>query len=161
MSIFLWTKGWVIKINCELCGRTEENLFRTLIEEVELSVCQDCSKFGKVLGPIRRETPNQIKKTGPQEEKVALLVENYADIIRKKRDSMGLTQKDFANKLNEKESIIHKLETGAFEPSLVLAKKLEKALGIRLIEEYTEKSESMKRKKDEGFTLGDFIKLKK
>ena len=151
----------MIKINCELCGKTEEKLFRALIEDVELNVCQDCSKFGKILGPIRREVQKQIKKIEPQEEKIELLVENYADLIRKKRESMGLTQKDFANKLNEKESTIHKLETGAFEPSLALAKKLEKLLGVKLVEEYTEKSEGIKRKKGESFTLGDFIKLKR
>mgnify|MGYP001609896544 CR=1 FL=1 len=101
------------------------------------------------------------KSTQEKEEKVEVLVEDYADIIKKKRESVGMTQKDFANKLNEKESIIHKLETGAFEPSLALAKKLEKLLGVKLIEEYTEKSEGMKKKMGEGFTLGDFIKLKK
>ena len=158
----------MIKINCDLCGKVDERLNRTLIEDVELTVCSACSKFGKIIAPVKRYSSKEQhkmlerqKSTQEKEEKVELLVEDYADIIKKKRESMGITQKDFANRLNEKESIIHKLETGAFEPSLALAKKLEKLLGIKLIEEYTEKSEGMKIKRGEGFTLGDFIKLKK
>ena len=54
--------------------------------------------------------------------------------IRNKRDELGLKQEDFAKMLNEKESIIHKLETGEFKPSLKLAKKLEKKFGLKLIE---------------------------
>ena len=74
---------------------------------------------------------------------------------------IGLSQKDFASRINEKESMIHKIETGAFEPPLDLAKKLEKILGIKLVEEHLEKHEKFKRSKEGGFTLGDFIKVKK
>jgi len=151
-----------MKINCDLCGKVKERLNRALIEEVELNVCSDCSKFGKILPQFKKysaETQNQ--RIENNEEKVELLAEDYSDIIRKKREMAGLSLKDFANKINEKESIIHKIETGAFEPQLALAKKLEKALGIKLIEEYKEKHEPYKKKKEEGFTLGDFIKIKK
>lgn len=155
----------MIRINCDLCGKVDERLSRTLIEGVELHVCSACSKFGKVLAPVKRYTPKEhhkmMQKMEEKEEKVDLLAEGYADIIKKRRESMGLTQKDFANKINEKESTIHKIEIGALEPSLYLAKKLEKALGVKLIEEYEEMHETLKSKKGEGFTLGDFIRIKK
>ena len=155
----------MIKINCDLCGKADERLNRAIIESVELNVCNDCSKFGKVIGQVRvaskKEISKKTKSIEEQEEKIELIVENYSEIIRKKRESMNLSQKDFASKLNEKESTIHKIETGTFEPSLELAKKLEKFLGIRLIEEHQEKHENFKMSKEEGFTLGDFIKIKK
>lgn len=151
----------MIRINCDLCGKVEERLHRAIIEGVELNVCSGCSKFGKVLSTKEIFSKKTIVKAEPKEEKIELLVENYADIIKKKRESMGLTQKDFANKINEKETTIHKIETGTLTPPLPLAKKLEKILGIKLIEEYLEKQESFKRAKAEGFTLGDFIKIKK
>ncbi len=152
----------MIRINCDLCGKVDERLNRALIEGVELNVCSECSKFGKILVPIKRNIRKEpIKKFPPKEEKIELLVEDYAEIIKKKRESMGLTQKEFANKLNEKESTIHNIETGTIEPSLSLAKKLEKVLGVKLIEEYMEKQETRKNKKIEGFTLGDFIMFKK
>ncbi len=155
----------MIKINCDLCGKVDENLSRALIEDVELNICSDCSKFGKVIGPIKKLVSKIILKTPvvieEKEEKIKLLVEDYANIIKKKRESMSISQKDFARKINEKESLVHKIETGIFEPSLALARKLEKALGIKIIEEYEEKHETLKTKKTEGFTLGDFINVKK
>ena len=154
-------------MNCDLCGKVEENLARALIENVELEVCTACSRFGKIISPVKRLSPKeqhkqfQIRAESQIEEKIELLVEDYAEIIKKKRESMGLTQKDFAIKINEKESLIHKIETGAFEPSSVLAKKLEKILGVKIIEEHEERHESFKKKKEEGYTLGDFIRIKK
>lgn len=154
----------MIKINCDLCGKVDERLNRALIEGVELNVCSGCSKFGKVIGQVKKFFPKkEIKKVaiGLKVEKIELLVENYADIIKKKRESIGLSQKDFALKINEKESIIHKIETGNFEPSLALAKKLEKILGVKLTEEHEERHEIVKKRREEGFTLGDFIKINK
>ena len=130
----------VIKINCDLCGKTEDRLFKAIIEGVELNVCSVCSKFGKVIGQVKKPVIRETRK--PQvaqvEEKVEILVENYPEIIKKKRESMGLGQKDFALRINEKESIVHKIETGHFTPPISLARKLEKALGIKLVEEHEE-----------------------
>ena len=153
----------MIKINCDLCGKVDEMLMRALVEGVELRVCSNCSKFGQVLGPVRIPLPPEKKKLKEEvlaDEKMEVVVENYAALIRAKRESMVLTQKDFANKLSEKESTLHKIETGIWHPDLALARKLEKMLGIKLIEEHLEKHVIMKKRKDEGYTLGDFIKIK-
>ncbi len=152
----------MIKINCDLCGKTEDNLNRAVVEDVELHVCASCSKFGKVLGPVKRLAQKKLKPIlQEKQERIDMIVEGYADIIKKRRESMGLTQKDFAKRLSEKESTVHKVETGILQPSLLLAKKLQKLLKVKLIEEYEELHESIKKKKDDGFTLGDFIKTKK
>ena len=155
----------MIKINCDLCGKIEDNLVKAKIEGVELDVCSACSKFGKVVAPIHRPSPKEQHrqfqkriKVNENEEKVKLLVENHAELIKKKRESIGLSQKDFAGKINEKESTIHHIETGKLEPDLALARKLERLLGIKIVEEYSEAKEYIKAKKSDGFTLGDFIK---
>ena len=153
----------MVKINCDLCGKSDENLLKTIIEKVELNVCQDCSKFGKVIGPLKSSPPMEffrIRRKQEEPEKRELIVENYSELVKKKRESLGLSQKDFAMKVSEKESLVHKIETGTFEPSIALAKKLEKILGIKLIEEYTESNETPKKSKPQGFTIGDFIKIK-
>ena len=77
---------------------------------------------------------------------------------------MSMTQKQFAKHTNLKESIIHKIETGSFEPSLKMARKLEKVLKVKLIEEKEEeveiKPKSNEKPSSEGMTLGDFIKVR-
>ena len=155
----------MIKINCDLCGKTAESLAKAVIEGVQLDVCNGCAKFGRVISikrPGAKEQHKQyIKQQQAKEEKIDLLVENYAEIIKKKRESMGLTQKDFASRINEKEVTIHKIETGIFNPPLPLAKKLERFLGIKLIEQHEEIHGISSKNKAEGFTLGDFIKLKR
>ena len=158
----------MIKINCDLCGKVEENLVKAKIEGVELDVCPACSKFGKVITPIHRPSPKEQHrqfqkqmKVNEKEEKTELLVENYAEMIKKKRESLGLSQKDFASKVNEKESTVHHIETGKMEPNIALARKLERLLGIKIIEEYRETKESIKVKKSDVFTLGDFIITRK
>lgn len=153
----------MININCDLCGRTTDDLVKSVIEGVPLDACKDCAKFGKVISqPIRPGAKEQARRfqNSQKEEKSEMIVEDYAELVKKKREAMGFTQKDFASRLNEKETMIHKIETGSFMPPLPLAKKLEKVLGIKLIEEYSENQELIKPAKREGFTLGDFIKVK-
>lgn len=156
----------MIRINCDLCGKTTESLAKAIIEGVQLDVCSECARFGKVIAqPKRMSAKEQIRQMQKQfqqkEEKMEILVENYAEIIKKKRESMRLTQKDFANRINEKETTVHKIETGALSPPIPLARKLEKALKVKIIEEYEEMHEASKGKRAEGFTLGDFIRIKK
>ena len=156
----------MIKINCDLCGKTEDNLNRAIIESVELNVCSGCSKFGKVIAPVKRYSPKEqhrmAQKAAPKEEKIELLAENYPEIIKKRREAMGLSQKDFALRISEKESTVHHIETGHFTPPIAMARKLEKILGVKLVEEHEERHEAPgKNRNEKGFTLGDFIKIKK
>jgi putative transcription factor len=151
-----------------MCG-SEENLFKAEIEGTELNVCENCGKFGKILGPIEEKIiPTKKGKgiekldTGPDREVLLVITEDYAELIKKKRESLGLKQKDFAKKINEKESVIHKIETGSLEPSLHLARKIERFLKIKLVEQHEEEiKERSRQTKSEGFTLGDFISVKK
>ncbi len=150
---------------CDMCS-AKGRLYKVKVEGAELTLCKDCSKFGEVIGQVQQESEsfNKKQKTiineGP--ELIEILSEDYADKIKKKRESLGLSQKDFAEKLNEKESIIQKLENWHLEPSIDLAKKIEKSLGLKILEQYEEKHEKQNNKGSMGtFTIGDFIKIKK
>ena len=153
-------------MNCEMCGKEIESAFLTDVEGSTLKVCKQCSSFGKIIQrPVPRKftkRPFFSKPKPKKEEIVEDIVENYAELIRTSREKKGLTQKEFARKLFEKESIVQKMETGSYEPSISLARKLEKILKINLINEIKEESKTeIPRTKSEGFTLGDFIKIKK
>ena len=146
--------------NCELCGK-ETALFRADIEGTELEVCQTCGSFGKVLKPTN-SLAKKIQKDVqlPQELQLTETVINeFPKLVKEAREKKKITQEEFAKRVNEKESIIHKIETGAFEPSIALARKLEKALNIRLVE--TVEEEHLPKGRSSGpVTIGDIIKRK-
>lgn len=149
--------------SCDLCG-ADSSLLRAVIESVELKVCKQCSKFGKVLGPAQSPERFRKKKKEPARAKpeiVESVIKDYSSVIRQKRSSKGMSQKEFAQSINQKESVIHGLENGSFKPSLELARKLEKLLSVSLIEVEDDGFYESKAEKAEGMTLGDFIKVKK
>lgn len=152
-------------MQCEMCG-SEGELFRTSIEDAILHVCNQCSKYGQVLGPIRaleskKKTQTKMVKPLHQKETIFIIASDYASKIKEKREQLGLTQEEFAKKIRERESLLSKLEIGAIEPSIKLARKLEGFLGIKLVEEYKESVKAVPTKKGKGFTIGDIVKVKK
>jgi putative transcription factor len=59
---------------------------------------------------------------------------DYDQRVREAREGRGLSQQDLASELNEKTSLIRKVERGDVLPSDALRKKLERELGISLTE---------------------------
>jgi len=144
---------------CEMCGK-DTQLFRALVENSELNVCSACGKYGKFLQkPVMRVAKKPVIEKAP--EPVEVVVSDYAQKIRSAREKSGLTQKEFALKLNEKESIIHKLENGLFVPPIDMAKKLERLLRIKLVEVEEEEKVSAEKRKSGPLTIGDILNLKK
>jgi len=149
-------------MNCHICGKNAP-LVLAIVEAVELEVCSECSKFGKV---IHRPAPAQLQKLKPvprpkQDLPEEVIVADYAERIRKRREQLGLTQEQFARKLAERESAIQKIEAGTIEPSIPTARKIEQHLHIVLVEE-PEPAMFIPAKKDtsSAMTLGDLIKKK-
>lgn len=148
-------------MQCELCGR-EENLFVTEVEGIELSVCMKCTKHGKVVRKARTGQPEQVQKSvKPKIEIIPLIDEDYASKIKKAREKLGLTQEEFAKKINEKESQYSKIESGHHEPSIEQAKRIEAALHIKILEEVELQPESVEKGKNEELTIGDLMLMKK
>lgn len=61
-----------------------------------------------------------------------MLTPDFAGLIREARMKMGLSHEQLAMKMNEKVQILRKFETGALKPDELLAKKLERFLGVKL-----------------------------
>ena len=57
--------------------------------------------------------------------------------------------------------MLHKIETSSFEPPLDLARKLEKLLNIKLVEEVSDEPLSNVKTTKKTLTLGDLIKIRK
>ena len=72
---------------------------------------------------------------------------------------MKLTREEFAKKINEKESIIKRIENEEMRPDEALTKKIERFLKIKLKEVYEKKKITGKPRKG-ALTIGDIIELK-
>ncbi len=124
-----------------------------------MTVCESCAKLGeRVLAPPvfapRREKEPEFSKED--------IVENCASLVKNAREKRKMTQEQLALEIQEKEFIIHRIEQGRMQPTIFLAKKLQRALGIQLITMVAqEKVEVDKISGSSTSTLGDYIKIKK
>ena len=156
---------------CEMCNN-KIACCKALVEGAEISLCKNCSKFGKITKEIKVElSAKKAKRLGiaapvslPKREKIVIesIVADFGAKIKKAREKFGLTQQEFAIKISEKESIVRKLETEFMTPNIDLARKLERLLHITLVEQIEEGDDDGtspgKKEGEEGLTLGDFIK---
>jgi len=144
-----------------MCG-SEEQLYKTEIEDTMLNVCKGCAEFGKIVKPIqpKKVIIKEEEKPVPQNETIMVIVDDYSQIIRQKREKLGLNHEDFAKKMNEKVSVIHNIETGRYKPNIDLARKFERFLNVKLIEQHEEEFEKTEATKSDSFKIGDFIKIK-
>jgi putative transcription factor len=90
------------------------------------------------------------------------LATDYDDRIRTAREEEGLSQSELANQLNEKASLIRKLERGEILPSDSVQSKLEGHLGVSLTTESdsAEDSEWSGGSSTGSYTLGDVVERK-
>lgn len=151
---------------CDLCGR-ETELVQAEIEGTEMSVCRACAQYGTIKSPQIPKKAPAIRKSfhkkpthEPALEVIETIIPDYPKKIRQAREKLGLNQEDFAKKLNIKESLIHKMETGSFEPNLNLAKKLGKKLKINLIQKTQEEEVALPKTSSDEVTIADLIKKK-
>ena len=141
-------------MQCEMCGETIRGTPKLVrVEGAELSVCSKCEKFGTEVQQVRR-TDIRASQKGPAARALpgpggaapvrhkrdmfdfieGDIVDDYAARIRHAREEKGLSQKDLAMQMKEKEHLIRKIENSELIPEEGVRKKLEKALDIRLID---------------------------
>lgn len=150
---------------CEMCGK-EEAALKASIEGTVLAVCNNCSKFGKVVGKVSIPAAMVKGKAGKEEkrsaeEEIEIVVPEFGNMIKQKRESLGLKQDEFAKKIAVKESVLHKMETGSLKPDLEEMKRLGRLLGLKLVEKLEEGPEIVPQQRKDMLTLGDMIKIKK
>ncbi|WP_297215624.1 multiprotein bridging factor aMBF1 [Thermoplasma sp.] len=139
-------------MECEMCGKKVSKTTKIIIDGAVLNVCDDCAKFGTpviehnkfkpVEQPIKVQLPDK-----PQPKVVAAkkparrvneedldIVEDYAELVKNARERLAMSQADLAAKIFERKNVIASIERGELMPDLKIARKLEKILGITLVE---------------------------
>ncbi|MDW0153666.1 MAG: multiprotein bridging factor aMBF1 [Nitrososphaeraceae archaeon] len=129
--------------SCEICGiQIIDNGERVYVEGNLLAVCKACSKRGKPSNNpqnIQRKLPARPKKIEKPDkitfEDSVILVKNFSEVIRNSRMSKALTHEQLGLLINERASLLRKVESGSLKPDEELTKKLERFFRIDL---YTE-----------------------
>jgi putative transcription factor len=92
------------------------------------------------------------------------LVEDFGTKVRKAREKLGLSHEELGKKINEKVSLLRKIETGRMTPNDKLTATLEHVLKVKLITSAKEErapESKMPKKSARELTLGDLIQLGK
>jgi putative transcription factor len=168
--------------SCEMCGKEVPRTRTVTVGGTVLDVCNECAKFGDEVkreappppetipygaGPAEMQSriaqasargkPKDVLTEGPTE-----LVEDYPRRIREARVRLKLEPKDLGRRINEKVSVISRLESGEMRPDDKLVKKLEGALSIKLKERGEFQVDTAKKHaRTGGVTLGDLIRMEK
>ena len=177
-------------VQCEMCGTETTSPNRVKIEGAELDVCDACTDFGTEIkqdtatsststkystgssgsGSSSGTSGGTASSTGSSSgggrrrdmyDDIEELSQDYDEQIRNARESAGLTQEELAKQLNEKASLIRKLERGDTLPSDDVQQKLERSLDIDLTASAsTDETEWESDSPSGSYTLGDVVKRK-
>ncbi|MCD6522494.1 MAG: TIGR00270 family protein [Candidatus Diapherotrites archaeon] len=147
---------------CEICGKETRHAKIVFIEGSKLTVCERCAGHGNVISDYGRERKVYVKRPRyRKEEKTFDVVADYDKIVRREREKRKWKQEELAKKVNEPASLIERIEAGKTIPSEKVARKLEKVLGVTLLEEVQNTVVEMPEEKTEAVTLGDIVKIRK
>jgi putative transcription factor len=163
-------------MHCELCGAEVPRTKIVTIEGTTLSVCPNCAKFGDQTSvPLKKQpgVPAEIlRRLEARKKRMTVrdvysregeetLVDDYSERIRKAREKKGWKQVELGTKVNERVSIIARLESGEMIPTDAVVKKLEKALEIKLREKVEAVAAMKSSVESKPLTLGDLIRVEK
>ncbi|MFC7138362.1 multiprotein bridging factor aMBF1 [Halosimplex aquaticum] len=175
-------------VQCEMCGKETSSPNRVKIEGAELDVCDECTDFGTEVkqqtssGASTKYSTSSSSSSGSSSstsssssssgggssgsrrdmfDEMDELAQDYDETVRSARESAGLSQEDLARKLNEKASLIRKIERGDTLPSDEVQTKLESALDVDLSAGgTTDESEWSGGDSTGEYTLGDVVERK-
>jgi len=178
-------------VQCEMCGAETADPTTVKVEGAELQVCDECTDFGtEVRTEESSSTSTKYSTSGSGSgsgssgggsgstaassgggsggsrrrdmfDEMDELAADYDARIRSGREETDLSQEELASQINEKASLIRKLERGDVLPSDEVQRKLERKLGIALTESGgADDEEWSSENAGDGLTLGDMVKRK-
>jgi len=135
-----------------------------------MSVCGSCARFGvekakvpEVTGRSRVVQPIQQRAARARsrdvfEEHPETLAPGFGRVVREARERAGLSLEELGLRLNERKTVLAKVEDESLVPSDELIRKLEKLFGISLLSKPEAASQPGAAAKASGpLTLGDLL----
>lgn len=132
---------------CEMCGKTVGTR-RFMVEGTVMNLGLECAKYGTPMdapapagsraaveqGLERRAQRMQTKSVYGGDADSWVLVGDYGARIHKAREAKGWTHEFLGNKVQARVPELKHIEAGKLRPSDDVAKRMEKELGIELLE---------------------------
>lgn len=174
-------------VQCELCG-AETGAPKTIkIEGAQLEVCDSCADLGSEVRQSTQQSTSTKYSTSssptsstpsssssrPSSDRserstrdddlfdsLGNLAQDYDQRIRDAREARGLSQAELADELNEKRSLINRLERGETLPSDAVQSKLERYLEIDLSSAGDDGADWEGEERGQTFTLGEMAERK-
>jgi len=157
----------MIDMQCELCGMESSGCRPALVDGVRMMLCPGCMKHGKGVKDVapvnvQKSILGRIKRPRERDVYVEMdteLVSGWNDLIKSARKEKGLSREKLGFNIGERTITISKIENGDLRPSDEVVGKLEKELGITLVEKAKEVPNIPSGSRSgSGLTLGDFLK---
>lgn len=126
-------------MRCEVCGAETGRVHEVMMEGSVVKTCDSCKDLGEEVdkkGAQRRSSSKKPAGGGRRGrsiyDEMEELVDDYPSRIRAAREGLGMTQEELAKRINEKRSLVRKLEKGDKVPEDDVVTKLEGALDVEL-----------------------------
>ncbi|MGV8176478.1 MAG: multiprotein bridging factor aMBF1 [Candidatus Bilamarchaeaceae archaeon] len=146
---------------CEICGNRPAK-FVVAIEGAKITACPSCAHGGKILFKLEMDDGSHEAKVVSASRPIETeeVVEGYGQIVKRARERKGISIEELGKKLNETSNFIDHVEKEKMLPTIKLAQKLEKELGVKLIEKTMAASESVKSGGgSRDLTLADMLEM--
>lgn len=161
-------------MECEMCGKKVATR-RYMVDKTVMNLGLECSKYGQPLDGtaapgskaavhqnLERRADRQGSRSVFDAQTPLVLVGDYGPKIHKAREGKGLTHEQLGNKVSARVPELKHIEAGKLRPSDELIKKLEKELGITLMEAIEGPAPVVSGVKkagpSQGLTIGDLLR---
>ena len=161
--------------SCEICGNSG-NTKLCNYAGAKLQMCGNCmNKMGVHAVPGYLQSSASKKKIGASKSVYSRssqsksnvmhqsedIKQNFSKLVANARNKRGWTKEELAAKISEKANVIKRVEQG-IRPSDKVIRKIEKCMGIKLMEKHSHVGHSkLSSGLKKGFTMGDFLERKK
>jgi uncharacterized protein (TIGR00270 family) len=121
--------------SCEMCGKDTTSLKTSVVAGSTMSVCTHCSIMGSMKQGEEKKSHGFKRYT--HDEVDLEIPTNYAQIIQQGINNKKLTPHQVARAVNVKESTLSHYLKAQIKPDIVMARKFESFLEIKLVYEVT------------------------
>jgi len=124
---------------CEVCGAEIKGAAQyVVIGDSKLRVCKACAHYGTVVvenknvraGPMAHAKANSRLYEQMDHDLEVEVEEDYGRKLKEAREKAGLKQTELANRINEKQSLVRKIENEEIVPSDEVMRKIKRVLNL-------------------------------